>query len=104
MSDCPHCGHDRSRVIDSRRTPEGLIRRRRGCRRCHSRFTTLEASLEELQAFAASCRRSGASFAGLDDHELRTLAGALSLATGRVFEVSGRAAAGIRKRAALGDL
>ena len=39
--DCPYCGYDDSRVIDSRDADEG-IRRRRQCLRCESRFTTYE--------------------------------------------------------------
>jgi len=38
---CPYCGHQDSRVIDSRDVNEG-IRRRRQCLSCGSRFTTYE--------------------------------------------------------------
>ena len=38
---CPYCGHDDSRVIDSRDVNDG-VRRRRQCLRCDSRFTTYE--------------------------------------------------------------
>ena len=38
---CPYCGHDDSKVIDSRSTDEG-IRRRRECLECKERFTTYE--------------------------------------------------------------
>ena len=38
---CPFCGHEESKVIDSRESPEGL-RRRRECARCALRFTTYE--------------------------------------------------------------
>ncbi len=38
---CPYCGHDDSKVIDSRDVNDG-IRRRRECLRCQSRFTTYE--------------------------------------------------------------
>ncbi len=38
---CPHCGHDDSRVIDSRTVDES-IRRRRQCLDCGYRFTTHE--------------------------------------------------------------
>ena len=38
---CPFCGHDESKVIDSRESPDG-IRRRRECARCALRFTTYE--------------------------------------------------------------
>ena len=40
---CPYCGHDDSKVIDSRPTDEGVaIRRRRECIQCAQRFTTYE--------------------------------------------------------------
>ncbi|QEY34513.1 transcriptional regulator NrdR [Caproiciproducens galactitolivorans] len=40
---CPYCGHDESKVIDSRPTDEGeRIRRRRECLKCSKRFTTYE--------------------------------------------------------------
>jgi len=38
---CPYCGHNDSKVIDSRDVNDG-IRRRRQCLRCDSRFTTYE--------------------------------------------------------------
>ena len=38
---CPFCGYDDSKVIDSRDVNDG-IRRRRQCLRCDSRFTTYE--------------------------------------------------------------
>jgi len=38
---CPYCGHDDSKVVDSRVAGEG-IRRRRQCLGCGSRFTTYE--------------------------------------------------------------
>ncbi len=38
---CPYCGYDASKVIDSRDVSDG-IRRRRQCLRCESRFTTYE--------------------------------------------------------------
>lgn len=38
---CPECGHDDSKVIDSRPT-DNKIRRRRECIKCGCRFTTYE--------------------------------------------------------------
>ena len=38
---CPYCGYDNSKVIDSRDVNDG-IRRRRQCLKCDSRFTTYE--------------------------------------------------------------
>ena len=42
---CPYCGHNDSRVIDSRETETksgGSIRRRRECTACRQRYTTYE--------------------------------------------------------------
>lgn len=40
---CPFCGHQDSKVIDSRSSDGGnVIRRRRECLECKSRFTTFE--------------------------------------------------------------
>lgn len=40
---CPYCGHEDSRVIDSRAKNDGRsIRRRRQCLSCNKRFTTNE--------------------------------------------------------------
>ncbi len=42
---CPFCGHDETKVIDSRLAGEGRqIRRRRQCGACNERFTTFEAA------------------------------------------------------------
>lgn len=39
---CPKCGHEESRVVDSRSSDNDAIRRRRECEHCHYRFTTYE--------------------------------------------------------------
>lgn len=39
---CPFCANDNTKVIDSRPTEEGEIRRRRQCEKCDRRFTTYE--------------------------------------------------------------
>ena len=40
---CPYCGDQDSKVVDSRRSEDGLsIRRRRECLQCQKRFTTYE--------------------------------------------------------------
>ena len=40
---CPYCGDQKSKVVDSRRSDDGLsIRRRRECLACQKRFTTYE--------------------------------------------------------------
>ncbi|MGD9598154.1 MAG: transcriptional regulator NrdR [Steroidobacteraceae bacterium] len=42
---CPFCGHDETRVTDSRLAGEGRqIRRRRECLQCAERFTTFETA------------------------------------------------------------
>ena len=44
---CPSCGHLESKVVDSRPSDDGsVIRRRRECLACGSRFTTYERSEE----------------------------------------------------------
>jgi transcriptional repressor NrdR len=43
--DCPFCGHDETKVIDSRLAAEGRqVRRRRQCLDCRERFTTFESA------------------------------------------------------------
>jgi len=45
---CPFCGHEESKVIDSRESKKGIsIRRRRECIACARRFTTYE-KIEEI--------------------------------------------------------
>ncbi len=40
---CPYCGHNEDRVLDTREHKEGeMIRRRRECLQCKSRFSTVE--------------------------------------------------------------
>ena len=39
---CPFCRTDDTRVIDSRGTQDGSVRRRRACTNCMRRFTTYE--------------------------------------------------------------
>lgn len=42
---CPSCGHEDTRVVDSREAEDGQsIRRRRACDKCGERFTTRERS------------------------------------------------------------
>ena len=46
---CPFCGDQESKVVDSRRSEDGLsIRRRRECLVCQRRFTTFEV-IESVQ-------------------------------------------------------
>jgi transcriptional repressor NrdR len=47
---CPFCGHDESKVTDSRNASEtNAIRRRRECLKCNKRFTTFETVDISLQ-------------------------------------------------------
>ena len=39
---CPYCATLESKVVDSRDTEEGSVRRRRECEKCAKRFTTYE--------------------------------------------------------------
>ena len=42
---CPFCGHEETKVIDSRLAGEGRqVRRRRQCLDCNERFTTFETA------------------------------------------------------------
>jgi len=46
---CPFCGHDDTRVIDSRVVEDGeAVRRRRACERCGKRFSTFERAVLRL--------------------------------------------------------
>lgn len=42
---CPHCGHEKTRVIDTSHDSRGAIRRRRVCVSCNQRFTTYERAI-----------------------------------------------------------
>lgn len=43
IMNCPDCGHERTRVIDTESSDDGSsVRRRRECQRCSFRFTTYE--------------------------------------------------------------
>ncbi|MFZ9806381.1 MAG: transcriptional regulator NrdR, partial [Ilumatobacteraceae bacterium] len=54
---CPSCGHDDSRVLDSRAAEDGAaVRRRRQCLKCETRFTTYER-IDELPVYVI--KRSG---------------------------------------------
>lgn len=56
---CPVCGHEESKVLDSRPVLEGrAIRRRRECQKCERRFTTYErADLAPLMVAKRDGRR-----------------------------------------------
>ena len=58
---CPHCGYDDSKVIDSRDNGE-MVQRRRRCEHCHERFTTVERIvLNELMVVKRDGRREAFS-------------------------------------------
>lgn len=47
---CPKCGHEDTRVIDSRvQDVNNTIKRRRECRKCHYRFTTFERCEDPIE-------------------------------------------------------
>jgi transcriptional repressor NrdR len=47
---CPFCGQDKDRVVDSRSSEGGrVVRRRRQCEACNRRFTTYERAEEALR-------------------------------------------------------
>lgn len=39
---CIDCGSHNTRVLETRRLLDGKLRRRRGCKECGTRFTTVE--------------------------------------------------------------
>lgn len=53
---CPHCGHARHKVIDTRDTGDE-IRRRRQCDQCGQRFTTYEHVAASLLVVKSDGRR-----------------------------------------------
>jgi transcriptional repressor NrdR len=66
---CPFCGHDDTRVIDSRLAGEGSqVRRRRECGRCEERFTTFEGA----ELVMPRVVKSDGSRVPFDEGKLRT--------------------------------
>ena len=53
---CPYCGHNRSRVLDTRDSGDG-IRRRRLCLNCQKRFTTYEQVSVAVHVIKSDGRR-----------------------------------------------
>jgi transcriptional repressor NrdR len=45
---CPVCGSNETQVIDTVRESSGGIRRRRSCKECQKRFTTVERIVETM--------------------------------------------------------
>ncbi len=54
---CPFCGSTETKVINSRPTSQGTIRRRRECLQCGRRFTTLERVVAPLRVIKRDKRR-----------------------------------------------
>lgn len=49
MVRCPHCANPHSDVKDSRPTTNGSVRRRRCCRACKRRWSTIEISISDYE-------------------------------------------------------
>jgi len=66
--DCPDCGNERTRVIDTGSSTDGTsVRRRRECQRCSFRFTTYERpEWESLQV-----KKRGGTIEPFDRQKLR---------------------------------
>ncbi len=45
---CPNCQSENTRVIDTFRDKTGRVRRRRACRQCGHRFSTIEQWIQQL--------------------------------------------------------
>ena len=43
------CMHINSMVVDSRTRDDGVVRRRRRCKTCQCRFTTLEIEIDQVE-------------------------------------------------------
>jgi len=54
--ECPQCGYDKQKVIDTRDTGDS-IRRRRRCHQCDHRFTTYEHIAPSLHVVKSDGRR-----------------------------------------------
>lgn len=66
---CPFCGHEETKVIDSRLASEGSqVRRRRECIRCSERFTTFESA----ELVMPRIIKSDGVRQPFDEHKLRT--------------------------------
>jgi transcriptional regulator NrdR family protein len=57
---CPYCGHDESRVADSRPSSNGaVIWRRRHCEGCQQRYPTTETVYREKRRPTIHCVTHG---------------------------------------------
>lgn len=65
---CPFCGHDDTRVVDSRLASEGdQVRRRRECTSCKERFSTFEYAVFNMPPVI----KSGGEKQPFNEHKLR---------------------------------
>ena len=60
---CPRCGSDDTSVIDSRGEGGPYIRRRRGCKACGQRMTTVEMLAQQMGKVHSAGRTAKASLA-----------------------------------------
>jgi len=66
--DCPFCGHNDTRVIDSRLANEGdQVRRRRECTSCKERFSTYEYAVFNMPPVV----KSNGEKQAFNEHKLR---------------------------------
>lgn len=71
---CPYCHLDNSGVRETRRRPDGSIRRRHHCNTCDSKFTTVEVVVPSDDR--------GVEVVALPAGSLKALRGALGRAQG----------------------
>ena len=65
---CPFCGHDDTRVVDSRLASEGdQVRRRRECVSCNERFSTYEIAVFNMPQVT----KSNGEKQAFNEHKLR---------------------------------
>ncbi len=65
---CPYCGHDDTRVVDSRLANEGdQVRRRRECIACKERFSTFEYAVFNMPPVI----KTGGEKQPFNEHKLR---------------------------------
>jgi len=66
---CPKCFCDVSRVVEARQSErQGLMRRRRQCINCDTRYTTLEITEERFEDMAKRAARFETVMTALADH------------------------------------
>jgi transcriptional regulator NrdR family protein len=58
---CPNCGEQALDVIDTNQAQNVLVRRRRACRKCGHRFSTVEIPAEEYDQLVKVRDQAGAA-------------------------------------------